>query len=58
SGFKGLRFGEAGIHNEQALVLVNYGNATGEEIYEVAKKIQNKIRKEFDIALEIEVNII
>ena len=39
-GFKGKRFGDAGIHQHQALVLVNYGKASGEEIWEVAKKIQ------------------
>jgi len=58
SGFKGKRFGDAGVHNKQALVLVNYGNASGVEIYELAKKIKKEVLIKFKVALEIEVNII
>ncbi|SDW78672.1 UDP-N-acetylmuramate dehydrogenase [Lutibacter oricola] len=58
SGFKGKRFGETGVHEKQALVLVNYGNATGEEVHKLAQKIQNSIKSNFNIDLEIEVNII
>lgn len=55
---KGKRFGEAGVHKNQALVLVNYGNAKGMEIYQLAKKIQKTVFEKFKIQLEIEVNII
>lgn len=58
AGFKGKRFGDAGIHKNQALVLVNYGNATGQEILAVSKDIQLTILKEFGIAIEAEVNVI
>lgn len=58
AGFKGKRFGDAGIHKNQALVLVNYGNATGQEILAVSRNIQATILKEFGIAIEAEVNVI
>ncbi|MGO4905752.1 UDP-N-acetylmuramate dehydrogenase [Flavobacterium sp. W20_MBD1_R3] len=58
AGFKGKRFGDAGIHKNQALVLVNYGNATGQEILNVSKNIQETIYKMFGIHIEAEVNVI
>ena len=57
AGFKGKRFGDAGVHNRQALVLVNHGNASGQEIFELAKRIQSKIKIDFGVKLEIEVNV-
>ncbi len=56
-GFKGKRFGNTGAHKNQALVLVNYGNATGIEVLNLAKKIQETVQKKFGITLEMEVNI-
>ena len=58
AGFKGCRKEDAGVHKNQALVLVNYGNATGEDIYALAEEIQKKIWDVFEIHLEMEVNVI
>ncbi len=58
AGFKGKRFGDAGVHKNQALVLVNYGNATGQEILAVSKNIQNTVYEIFGIHIEAEVNVI
>ena len=58
AGFKGKRFGDAGVHKNQALVLVNYGNATGQEILNLSKEIQNTVFDTFGISIEAEVNII
>ena len=58
AGFKGKRFGDAGIHKNQALVLVNYGKATGQEILNVSKEIQATVFKKFGIHVEAEVNVI
>ncbi len=58
AGFKGKRFGDAGIHKNQALVLVNYGNATGQEILDVSKNIQETIFNTFGIHIQAEVNIV
>ena len=58
AGFKGKRFGNYGVHKNQALVLVNYGKAEGKDILELSKLIQSTIYRLFDIQLEAEVNII
>lgn len=58
AGFKGMRIGDAGVHKNQALVLVNYGNATGAEIVNLSKEIQKTIFEKYTIAIEAEVNII
>ena len=56
-GYKGKRFGHAGIHNKQALVIVNYGNAEGSDILMLANQIKEKILIHFGIKLEFEVNL-
>jgi UDP-N-acetylmuramate dehydrogenase len=58
AGFKGKRFGDAGVHKNQALVLVNYGTATGAELVALSQTIQQTILDQFGIAIEAEVNII
>lgn len=57
-GLKGKRLGDAGVHKKQALVLVNYGEATGQQILDLAKSIQNEVKVKFGVSLEMEVNII
>lgn len=58
AGWKGKKYGDAGVHDKQALVLVNYGNAKGEEIAQLAEDIKLDILNKFDIELEAEVRII
>lgn len=58
AGWKGFREGDAGVHSRQALVLVNYGEARGKDVYGLALRIIEDIRKRFGITLEPEVNIL
>ncbi len=57
-GWKGKRFGDAGVHVNQALVLVNYDKARGEEIYNLSTQIIESVKQKFGVSLEREVNMI
>ncbi|ULQ57448.1 UDP-N-acetylmuramate dehydrogenase [Flavihumibacter rivuli] len=57
-GWKGYRKGDAGCHSQQALVLVNHGNATGKEILDLSQEIVESVEFKFGVELEKEVNII
>ena len=58
AGLKGYRKADAGVHKNQALVLVNYGNASGTEIINLAKVIQQKVKEKYGISIEPEVSIL
>ncbi len=58
TGWKGKKMGQVGTYRQQALVIVNYGGTTGEEILQLAREIQQSVKKEFDIKLTPEVNIV
>src|SRR6201991_3903186 len=57
-GWKGFRRGDAGCHARQALVLVNYGKASGEEIFDLSEEILLSVERKFGVVLEREVNIL
>jgi UDP-N-acetylmuramate dehydrogenase len=57
-GWKGKRVGNTGSHKDQALVLVNYGGATGDEIYQLALDIQQSVKDKFGVDIIPEVNLI
>ena len=58
AGMKGVRRGQAGTHQHQALVLVNYGGASGAELWALAREVQAAVREKFAVALEPEVWIV
>jgi hypothetical protein len=58
SGLKGYRKDDAGVHKNQALVLVNYGNATGQDILNLSKYVQKTVFDKYGIEIEAEVNVI
>lgn len=57
-GWKGKRVRDSGVHDKQALVLVNYGNATGKDILELSEKIKSSVFEKFGVELEREVNVV
>lgn len=57
-GWKGFRDGDAGVHQHQPLVLVNYGMASGMDILRLSRKIRDSVFQRFGITLEMEVSVI
>ena len=58
AGLKGFVQGRAGVHDRQALVLVNRGGATGSEVMALARTVQERVRERFGVAIDTEVNIL
>jgi UDP-N-acetylmuramate dehydrogenase len=58
AGWKGKRFGDVGVHDRQALVLINYGDATGEAVKKLAYNIQQSVQEKFGILIQPEVNMV
>ncbi|MBR5253490.1 MAG: UDP-N-acetylmuramate dehydrogenase [Bacteroidales bacterium] len=57
-GFKGERYNHLGMHAKQALVMVNYGDATGEDVLNFANLVIEKVEEKFGVRLEIEAHLI
>ncbi len=58
AGLKGVRKGNVGVHKKQALVIVNYGNACGQEIFDFSEEIKQSVLNMFGLSLEREVNVV
>jgi UDP-N-acetylmuramate dehydrogenase len=57
-GWRGRRIGDTGVHDKQALVLINYGKATGIEIFNLSEEIRKSVLEKFGVDLEREVEVI
>ena len=57
-GWKGKKVGNVGVHDKQALVIVNYGNGSGKEVWDLAMQIKESVKDKFGIELHAEVNMV